>query len=424
MSKVFAFFAARRYWSDETALEDTYGKLCENLQSFADRCCLITDEESLAQLKPAKGDELVAVPMSGAVQILILKAAKQYACVCIYAAYITGNATDDITERMLICNAAPTVMDSWAVLRREHPHALLALNADQLGKVLKVFDAWNYVRGCKVILIGEMEPWVISPSHDTGVYTNRLGITVERVAQQEVMDLYNTMPDSKGQKYYDKYKGHAKAVVEPTDQDVRNSCRMAAALEETMERHGADGMAIACFNILSVGTNTCLGVSYINDCTGKVAACEGDVDSLCTMLLMKKLTRTRLWMANPALHADGIINFSHCTAPLNITDQGDCPYILRSHHESGIGTSLQVEFPIRQKFTICRISDNASKMTIHTGVSVEGKYEPCCRTQFHVRLDDFRHYLDTALGCHQVFAFEDITEELKMIASLFQFEVL
>lgn len=30
-----------------------------------------------------------------------------------------------------------------------------------------------------------------------------------------------------------------------------------------------------------------------------VASCEGDMDSAVTMLLMKGLTDTRLWMANP-----------------------------------------------------------------------------------------------------------------------------
>jgi hypothetical protein len=63
-------------------------------------------------------------------------------------------------------------------------------------------------------------------------------------------------------------------------------------------------------------------------------------------------------------------------------------------------------------------------MTIHSGVSVAGEYETCCRTQFHVKLDDYEHYLNTVLGCHQVIAFEDITEELKMEASLLGLEVL
>lgn len=100
------------------------------------------------------------------------------------------------------------------------------------------------------------------------------------------------------------------------------------------------------------------------------------------------------------------------------------PCVLRSHHESGIGVSLQVELPVGQRLTACRVSDEASKMTIHTGVSVPGAYEPACRTQMHVRFDDMDHYLATALGCHQVFAFEDVAARLRRMAELFGLEVL
>ena len=115
-------------------------------------------------------------------------------------------------------------------------------------------------------------------------------------------------------------------------------------------------MAIACFNLLSLGTTSCLGVSYINDCTAQMAACEGDLDSAVTMLMMKRLTDTKPWMANPGLHPKGIVNFSHCTAPLAVDGRQDCPYILRSHHESGIGVSLQVEIPGSVRLTACRVS--------------------------------------------------------------------
>ena len=99
-------------------------------------------------------------------------------------------------------------------------------------------------------------------------------------------------------------------------------------------------------------------------------------------------------------------------------------YVLRSHHESGIGVSLQVEMPANRTITACRISNEAADMTIHKGTSLPGKYETACRTQMYVRLDDMEHYLDTALGCHQVFAFEDITKRLQGIARMFGLHVL
>ena len=138
---------------------------------------------------------------------------------------------------------------------------------------------------------------------------------------------------------------------------------------------------------------------------------------------MKKLTNTRLWMANPGLQPDGSINFSHCTAPLCCTGT-PLPCTLRSHHESGIGVSVQVEIPAGVTVTACRVSDEAGSMTIHRGTTQTGPYETACRTQLHIRLEDAQHYLDTALGCHQVFAFEDITAKLEKLAALLGLRVL
>lgn len=135
------------------------------------------------------------------------------------------------------------------------------------------------------------------------------------------------------------------------------------------------------------------------------------------MLAMKQLSSTKLWMANPGLHPEGVINFSHCTAPLNMFGTGKCPYILRNHYESGIGTSLQFEYPAGQVVTTCRISDEVSKMTVHRGITIEGEYECACRTQAYVKFDDFKHYLNTVLGWHQIFSFEDICDNMKLLGA-------
>jgi L-fucose isomerase-like protein len=176
--------------------------------------------------------------------------------------------------------------------------------------------------------------------------------------------------------------------------------------------------------LLRTGTTACLGVSYVNDCTDRCVSCEGDLDSAVTMLLMKKLTDRPLWMANPGLHPDRVINFNHCTSPAGICAGCTAGYQLRSHHESGIGVSLQVEMPLGCTVTACRISNEASQMTVHRGTTVQGPYEAACRTQTYVRLEDWEHYLDTALGCHQVFAFEDVCERLVTMGRLFGLQIL
>lgn len=420
MKTVCAFFAARRYWKDEKALQAAYGDLAGRMDPTWEKRLIVDTLEPGAL---PEGECLVAVPMSGAVQKNILAAAAHWDSVVLYGAYIRGNAAEESCREMTRCNAAPTLMDTWAVLRRTRPRVQLALNGGQLEETLRVLRAYYGVKGATLLQIGRTEPWVISNASAPEVYEDRFGIRIRFVEQEELAALYRGAGREQAEPYYRWFSGHKTGCVEPGEAQLWDAARMAWALITLLESHRARGAAIACFNLLGEGTTACLGVSYVNDQTPMAASCEGDMDSAVTMLLMKGLTDTRLWMANPGLQPDGTVNFSHCTAPICCMGR-PLPCVLRSHHESGIGVSLQVELPVGQRLTACRVSDEASKMTIHTGVSVPGAYEPACRTQMHVRFDDMEHYLATALGCHQVFAFEDVAARLRRMAELFGLEVL
>ncbi len=410
-----ACFASSRYWKDRGELETVFRELVDALGLPGREARLVVDGAGLGELD-GKPDALVAVPMSGAVQKDILRAAEGADSVVLYAGYVKGNAPSRGTERMLENNAAPTLMDCWAVLRKTHPRALLALDRDQLARRLKLLGARRKLAGARLLLIGDTEPWVVSVSRDPEAY-RRLGVEVVRVAQEEVAGLYRSATDEEARAVFERYSRSARACVEPTEGDLRNAARMTTALLKALERHRADGLAIACFNLLSLGTTSCVGVSYINGCTDKVAACEGDLDSAVTMLMLRQLTGTGLWMANPGLHPDGTINFSHCTAPVTADGTAGCPFTLRSHHESGIGASLQVELPSPARLTACRVSGLWGSFTVQGATGMAGPPEPCCRTQLYVRFDDMDRYLRTALGCHQVFCFEDVREDFATLAS-------
>jgi len=420
MKTVYAYFASPRYWRDPDRLAQAYTALkalfpCEHAS-------LITSEEDLAALEA--GDCLVLMPMSGAVQKLVITAAARYPFTVIMAPYIRGNAPEEFCTEMLRSNAAPTFMDAWAVLRRTHPCAMYATDREGLYRALRVGAAVTHVRAARILLIGDTEPWVISNAADLHAYEQRFGLQIRRVPQSELAELYQSTTPEEAHTYRSFFAKSASGCVEPTAEDLQNAARMTAALLSLLRRYDAQGCAIACFNLLKEGTTACLGVSYINTCTDMVAACEGDVDSAVTMLLMKKLTDSRLWMANPGLQPGGTVNFSHCTAPLCIRGEDTLPCTLRSHHESGIGVSLQLEMPVGEVLTACRVSDDASKITVMGARSVSGPYECACRTQMHVEMEDARRYLDTALGCHQIFAFGDIRWELTELARIFGLEIL
>ena len=95
-----------------------------------------------------------------------------------------------------------------------------------------------------------------------------------------------------------------------------------------------------------------------------------------------------------------------------------------NHHETGVGISPRVLYENGLRMSLFRYCGDLNTMTIHKGKSVEGRYEPNCRTQMCIAPDDYEHYMATVLGCHQVMTFEDITEEMKGLCRLLNIEIL
>ncbi|MEI3014280.1 MAG: hypothetical protein V8T36_05755 [Ruthenibacterium lactatiformans] len=68
--------------------------------------------------------------------------------------------------------------------------------------------------------------------------------------------------------------------------------------------------------MLSEGTTSCLGVSYVNDCTPMVAACEGGYGQRGHHADDETSNLHKIVDAQSGLQPDGTVNFSHCTAPI------------------------------------------------------------------------------------------------------------
>ncbi len=416
------FFYSTRYWTDENNLKRALESMKTEFMDVCSDIRFIDADKGLPDNE--KGKVMVAVPMSGAVQPVVLQAAENYEAVCIYPGYVEDNFNEEARLGMLELNAAPAVMDIYGVLKREKEHVFLCENKKKLKAAIRAAKSYLKMQGSRIVLIGDTEPWVISSSRDFDVYKEKLGVEIINITLEELIRKYNKITDEEAKELYDTWKDGAYDIVEPDEKDIMNASRLIVTLLGVIEENNADGIAVACFDLLHrLNTTACLSLSHINSKTDYIAACEGDLDSAVTMLFMKQLTEARLWMANPNLQKDGTVNFVHCTAPTE-SNGVTYSYKLRNHHESGIGVSPQVDFPDGLRLTACRISDDASSITINTGTGEKGTREPTCRTQYKVKFDDYESYIKNVLGCHQVFVFDDISEEAALLADMLGLEIL
>ena len=280
-------------------------------------------------------------------------------------------------------NRLPTLLcaESPAPQRTECNAGVAATSADALVKALG---------GCTIGLIGEASPWLIASGIDKEALSERCGVSFREISIGTLADKYLG--------YRKLWKSHtlsagARAELDEvlcrfscslegdrTTEDLSDAAIMYLALASICKEEHLDAVTVKCFDLLSsCKTTACLALALLND-NGKIAGCEGDIPSICTMLAIYKALGRPSFMANPAsIDSDNLsIDFAHCTIPTVMVESCTLP----SHFESGIGIGINGEVPLGN-YTLCKLSGKTlERSLICNGRLVKGEYlSNRCRTQ-------------------------------------------
>ena len=244
--------------------------------------------------------------------------------------------------------------------------------------------------GCTIGLIGEASPWLIASGIDKEALSKRCGVSFREICIGTLADKYLG--------YRELWKNHtlsagARAELDEvlcrfscslegdrTTEDLSDAAIMYLALASICKEEHLDAVTVKCFDLLSsCKTTACLALALLND-NGKIAGCEGDIPSICTMLAVYKALGRPSFMANPAsIDSDNLsIDFAHCTIPTVMVESCTLP----SHFESGIGIGINGEVPLGN-YTLCKLSGKTlERSLICNGRLVKGEYlSNRCRTQ-------------------------------------------
>lgn len=425
-----AIFLAERYWSDPAERGRATGSVLSSVRSLlttaglgeSELTSVVVEGPEELELLNGGGGLGILIPMSGAVQPWMEEASSSFEALYIVPGYMEALFPAEVALRALELNSAPASMDLYAVLKRRQLPVHLVRTAEELVGRVRAWRGVQSLRGSTLLLVGKPEPWVISVSRRYADYESTFGIRLETVGQNELKERFDSIPDSAAEERARDYLAGATELVEPTAEGVVEASRLVLAVEVLMEETGAAGLAVACFNLIGVlGTTSCLAVSMLNDSDRWIGACEGDLDSALTMMLVKSVTGKAGWIANPNLQSDDTINFVHCTAALHLAGRRHS-YRLRSHHESGRGVSPEVELPVNEPVTLARFGMKEGKLTLQGGTALTPASEPSCRTQLRVDLGGLEGYLENVLGCHQVLVYGDIRQEMRYAAEILGIE--
>ena len=185
--------------------------------------------------------------------------------------------------------------------------------------------------------------------------------------------------------------------------DFGSAERLVNAALKLREQEKLDGLTIRCFDLLTlIHTTGCLSLAKLNG-DGFIGTCEGDVMSMLTMALVRKVTGESSFQANPSRIdvAENTMVLAHCTMPYDMARD----YGYDTHFESGIGVAIKGEL-MEEPITVMRLAKDLKTYWIAEGRILGNLNETSlCRTQIEVRLDDSYSVSDllrSPCGNHQI----------------------
>ena len=262
----------------------------------------------------------------------------------------------------------------------------------------------------RIGLFGQPSDWLIASGVDRDFLRQRYGIETIDIDLQRLIDGIKTIPQTEAGKVAQAMLECAKAVREPSDTDQLEAAKAYLAIKHICQEEHLDAMTIRCFDIVKAcGTTSCLALALLND-EGIVAGCEGDMQTLMSMYLAKRLCGEVSFMANPSNLTDTTSMLAHCTIPLTMCDET----VVRSHFESGIGVAVQGLLPLTDYTLFKWGGPKLDRYFVTEAKAVATPYSNhFCRTQITLDVNLKPYLLQHSIGNHHVIIRGRYAEEIR-----------
>lgn len=251
-------------------------------------------------------------------------------------------------------------------------------------------------------VLGKPSDWLISSNVDEDVLLDKFQIKLIHISLLEVEKAYSD--------FSQKIEDDVFTKDSYPKEEITKAEKLYLALNQIVRKYHLDGFTIRCFDLLSsLKTTACLALSKFND-QGIIASCEGDIPSLITMFLVKKLLSKTSFQANPARIdvKNNTILLTHCTIPLSLCSS----FSLNSHFESNIGVGIHGEVKTGD-ITMLRINSALNEYFIEEGKLLNNQYEKnLCRTQIVCTFPNLEKLLLSPLGNHEIIILGHYKKEL------------
>jgi len=289
----------------------------------------------------------------------------------------------------------PASGHDWMYAPRWHSQGhrvtlLASSDYNELERALRLLRVIPMMKQTRILLFPPARGTTSAKSPDQ--VKKRLGADVVAIEEKTFTEMISAAKDDAVKAEIASWTKNAKEIIEPNEEDISKAARVSVALQSLMEQERAQGLAVGtCMGWLSKGF-PCLGFARLRD-NGIPAACEGDMDSLLTMLLFQYMIDRPGFQGNATFDtARNALWTAHCTAPLKMDgpNGAEAPYLLRGHSEvRGSGCVPEVQYRLGETVTRAKLI-NLDTILASTGkiIEVPEKAVHGCRTQIVTEVRD------------------------------------
>lgn len=264
------------------------------------------------------------------------------------------------------------------------------------------FKAQRSLAGMRIGVMGTPSSWLVASNVDYLLAKRRWGIEYTDVPLERIYEYYEQITDDEVGEACASLAGKALACREATPEDMIKAMRLYRAIKKIVEEDKLSAVTLSCFRLIEqTGTTGCLALALLND-EGIIAGCEGDLQSIFSMLVAKVLTGKSTFMANPSMinaRTNEVI-LAHCTVGIAQAEK----FIIRNHFETESGIGIQGILPTGDVTIVKCGSECLDEYYLSTGTLTENtNYINMCRTQVRIKLHSpAEYFLKNPLGNHHV----------------------
>jgi len=321
--------------------------------------------------------------------------------------------------------AAPYSGHEWTAfgaIQREPLGAMmdvvLTSDFDQLAAAIRPFRAIHHMREAKLLNVTAK---MRTPEFVQAV-KDKFGTEIVEIGRDRMLGVYESIPKADAENEAKRWIDGAEKVVEPSRDEIVNSCRLALAFEKLLNEEKATAITVECYGSMyrQLPAFPCIGFTRLND-MGLAGLCESDLRAGVTFMLMESLCGKPGFISDPTIdESSGGIILAHCLGSTRMEgpDAPAAPYRLRTIMERQEGAVPQVRMPVGKKATQAILS-TVDQMLYFTGDAIDSPdTERGCRTKITVKVDGDIQYLwqNWSQGLHRVTCYGDLRPDLKRYA--------